>query len=190
MKTRQDVLNWATRQPELGPDKLDAMRIGVTALILGEDDKVLLQARGPDAGDANGCLEGFGGSLDASENLLEDGIMRELAEEVGLDCQFQIVEFLQCAHLQFQSRSGELRDWAIVTFVVRLLSGTPRVTEPGHTDGIGWFRLSDLVGWDRDSRRRVTIVDENSETVTREVGLSIWVPTVVTEYVKRFGLPG
>ncbi len=186
MKTRQDVMTWAEREPTLDPQRIQLLRIAVAALIFNGDGRILLHCRGSTARDAVDCLEGIGGGLDENEDLLQSAVAREISEEIGEGCRFSGCEFLVCSHLQFESK-GTLKDWAVVTFMCELTGGQPVVREPGQTTGLGWFELSELASWKPDERRRVALVDQEGNTFEREVGLSIWVPTVVQEYLQRYG---
>jgi 8-oxo-dGTP pyrophosphatase MutT (NUDIX family) len=187
MKTQTEVIDWAEHEPSLGPEKIKDMRIAVAALIFDNQGKILLHCRGEAATDAIGCLEGIGGTMDSREDTLEGTMSRELEEEISGDCRFSIDEFLVCSHLQFVNRSGESKDWAVATFLCTLISGEPGVGEPANSTGIGWFDLEELASWGEEERRRVQLLGHDGRQLEMEVGLSIWVPTVIREYIQRHG---
>lgn len=186
---------WAERS--LGAENIKAMRIAVAGLIFNAFGKILLHCRGPVAMDAVGCLEGIGGSLEETEEELQPALMRELQEEIAgrstngqiVPCRFSIDRFLVCSHLQFESTDGALKDWAVATFLCRLLDGEPTVGvgEWGRTMGIGWFDIAEFDSWTADQRREVSLVDCEGKPFKKEVGLSIWVPVVIEEYKRQHG---
>ena len=187
MKNRHDVMEWAESHPKLGVGKLATMRIAVAGLIFNDRGSILLHCRSDNAQDAQNCLEEIGGSLDESEDILADAIMRELREEVR-NCTFSVDEFLDCSHIPFVDSEGQLKDWAIVTFLCSVVSGEPQVGEPGHTDGVGWFDLDDLATWDpKGPLRSVQLINDKSEMIERGVGLSDWVPVAVNAYISKYG---
>ncbi len=186
MKTRQDVVRWAEEEPTLGAEKIDSLRIAVAALIFSQGGQILLQFRGPVAIDAVGCVEGIGGSVGPSDDSLEAALKRKMDQEIGIDCRVSAFEFLTCSHLPFES-DGQMKDWAVVTFVCELTSGEPVVGEPGRTDGIGWFDLGQLASWHPPERRGVSLTDYEGKTFEADAGISIWVPTVIKAYIQKYG---
>jgi ADP-ribose pyrophosphatase len=109
--------------------------VGVGGVILN-DGKVLLLLRKkpPEAG----FWSLPGGRVEFMERV-EDALVRELKEELGIDAQ---VEALLCVtdHIVHADNAH----WVSPAYVVRVVSGVPRNLEPEKTAAIEWFPLTQL----------------------------------------------
>ena len=110
-------------------------KVGVGGIVL-QDGKVLLLLRknAPEAG--SWSLPG--GRVEFKE-LLEDAVVRELCEELGITVE---VESLVCVvnHIV----PVENAHWVAPTYRVRVVSGVPKNLEPEKTAAIEWFPMSNL----------------------------------------------
>jgi mutator protein MutT len=107
-------------------------------MVFDATGQVFLAQRGPLAKNERGCWEFPGGSLDYGERL-EDAIVREFAEEYGM----QIGE-LRLLHVVDHILPAEGQHWVSPTYLARHLGGEPSIREPGKCSAIGWFAMDDL----------------------------------------------
>ena len=117
---------------ELGWDA-DSYAIAVEALILDKDSRVLLMRRGPGARDEVGKLEGVGGRYEAGSFRSE--AMREIEEEIGA-VEIEIVSLLEVKSDIVQDSNTA---WIVLSFIARLISGTPAIMEPDKVDELLWL---------------------------------------------------
>jgi ADP-ribose pyrophosphatase len=110
-------------------------KVGVGGVIL-QDGKVLLllRKRPPEAG----FWSLPGGRVEFMERV-EDAAVRELREELGIEVE---IESLLC--VTDHRAPAENEHWVSPAYLVRIVSGTPRNLEPGKTESIDWFPLSQL----------------------------------------------
>jgi 8-oxo-dGTP diphosphatase len=116
----------------------DYIGVGVGAMVFDNEGLVFLSQRGPLAKNERGCWEFPGGSVEYGERL-EDAIMREFAEEYGM----QIGE-LCLLHVVDHILPEEGQHWISPTYLARHLGGEPMIREVGKCSAIGWFLIDDL----------------------------------------------
>lgn len=116
----------------------DYIGVGLGAIILNEKGEVLLMKRGKKCKNEIGAWALIGGALDFGETL-RDGIVREVKEETGLT-----VEVTKQFPAHDHILPDENQHWVGNVFVTRLISGTPKITEPEKCEEIGWFSLTNL----------------------------------------------
>ncbi|GAB4206148.1 MAG: NUDIX domain-containing protein [Roseiflexaceae bacterium] len=112
----------------------DHIGVGVGALIVDADGRLFMAQRGPQARNEAGCWEFPGGRVELHERM-EQALQREIEEEYGIviSVTSQIGAF---DHLL----PDEGQHWISITFLARLVSGTPSIREPHKCSAIGWFR--------------------------------------------------
>ncbi|WGU92414.1 NUDIX domain-containing protein [Paenibacillus dendritiformis] len=112
-------------------------RIGVGAVILNEENEILLVLRGRQPEKDKWSIPG--GKVDLYETL-EDTTVREVMEEVGLHIQ---VKRLLCTAETIDPGRGE--HWISVIFETRVVSGEASNREEGGAlQDVRWFPLSEL----------------------------------------------
>lgn len=114
-------------------------KVAVGAMIFSSDDKVILLERGARARDAVGKLEGVGGGVDDGESNLYLALQREIKEEIG-DVKVSIDGMLGVKILPGE----KYHFWVVVDYLCRLVSGTPKIMEPGKTVKIHQIALDEI----------------------------------------------
>lgn len=114
--------------------KQRAQAVGVCALLLNPEEKILLGVR------KNSYKSGFygmpGGHVEVNEPLL-DAVKREVAEETGLtELEFKYVGVIR-------QNQGEY-DFIHFVFVAQLVVQTPQLCEPDKCEGWGWYPIDAL----------------------------------------------
>ncbi len=116
---------------------IDCIGVGVGALIMNQQNRILLTKRGPLAKNEVGTWEIPGGAVEFGETL-EKALKREVKEELGIE--IEIVELLQvCDHIL----TKEGQHWVSPSYICKITKGTPQNLEPGKCDEIGWFSIDE-----------------------------------------------
>ncbi len=119
-------------------------RVGVGIMILNERGEVLLGKRHDDAEKASSDLHGEGtwtmpgGKLDFQETLI-DGVIREVAEEIGVNIPKENLEVL-CV----QDDMVPDNHYVTIGFICRDFKEEPRVMEPEEITEWKWYNLNSL----------------------------------------------
>ena len=112
---------------------IDYIGVGVGAMIVNDQGQLFLARRGPLAKNERGLWEFPGGAVEFGERLA-DALRREIREEYGIEIQVgRLLDVVD--HLLPE----EGQHWVSPTYVCTLLSGSPRILEPGKCSEIGWF---------------------------------------------------
>lgn len=116
---------------------IDCIGVGVGALILNEENKVLLALRSQKAKNERGKWEIPGGTVEFGETL-EAALHREVMEEfcvtVSIVKRFNIVDHIL---------PEEHQHWVAQTFLCHIVSGEPKNCEPEKCDKVGWFSVAE-----------------------------------------------
>lgn len=112
-------------------------RIGVGAVILNEQNEILLVLRNRDP--EKGTWSIPGGKVDLYEKL-EDCVIREIKEEVDLDIR---VKSLLCMAETIRPEQAE--HWISAIYLASIVSGEARNMEQGGAiDDVRWFAMDQL----------------------------------------------
>ncbi len=117
---------------------IDYIGVGVGAVIVNERGELFLARRGPLAKNERGLWEFPGGSVEFGERLA-DALKREIREEYGME-----IEVGALLDVVDHILPEEGQHWVSPTYLCRLLSGEPKILEPGKCTEIGWFRVEDV----------------------------------------------
>ena len=112
---------------------IDYIGVGVGAIIVDDSGRLFLAQRGPLAKNERGLWEFPGGAVEFGETLA-DALRREMREEYGIE--IAVGELLDVVdHILLE----EGQHWVSLTYLCRIVSGQPRILEPGKCSAIGWF---------------------------------------------------
>lgn len=135
IQTIADLRRYLETLPSLPKD----YKIAVGSLIFTQDDKVILLERGDGARDAQGKLEGVGGSVDEGETDLSEALRREIREEINVEV--EICEVLTVKVME----GARFSHWVVVDYLCRLKSGSPSIQEHGKIRRIHYLSLKEIV---------------------------------------------
>ncbi len=117
---------------------IDYIGVGVGAIIIDDSGRLFLAQRGPLAKNERGLWEFPGGSVEFGETLA-DALRREMHEEYGIE--IAVGELLDVVdHILPE----EGQHWVSPTYLCHIVSGAPRILEPGKCSQIGWFAPEDV----------------------------------------------
>jgi mutator protein MutT len=117
---------------------IDYIGVGVGAILVDADGCLFLARRGPLAKNERGLWEFPGGSVEYGETLA-GALRREMREEFGIE--IAVGDLLDVVdHILPE----EGQHWVSPTYLCTIVSGVPRILEPGKCSEIGWFRPEDM----------------------------------------------
>ena len=116
--------------------------IGVSVSFYCHDSysNFLLHKRSKLCRDEKGHWDFGGGQLEFGEKL-EEGILREVKEEYGVNGK---IEQQLPAHSLLRINKGIKTHWLIITFIVKVDRKKVKICDPEKMSEIGWFKLSKL----------------------------------------------
>jgi mutator protein MutT len=116
----------------------DYIGVGGGVLIFNKKGEVLLLKRGRKSKNEAGWWCKPGGTVDYGEKAAK-AMEREIKEEVGL--KIRIWGLLpHTDHVLGKER----QHWLAINFLADLVSGTPKIMEPGKCEKIKWFNIKKL----------------------------------------------
>ena len=129
----------------------DYIGVGVGAVIVDEEGKLLLALRGPEAQNQQNLWELPGGSVEFNERH-QDALKREMHEEFGIE--IAVSDLLDIVD---DILPDERQHWISPNYICRIVSGQPGIQpgEEGKIQKFAWFRPED--------------VPENLTSVTRQM---------------------
>jgi len=116
----------------------DYIGVGCGALIVNENNEVLLTKRGEKSRNNIGAWTQPGGSVEFGEKI-EDAILREIREEVGVD-----IELLRLLVVTSHIMPEEGQHWVPATYLAKIKSGEPKNLEPGKISEVKWFNINEV----------------------------------------------
>jgi mutator protein MutT len=117
---------------------VDYIGVGVGAIIVDSQGRLLLAKRGPQARNERGLWEFPGGSVELGETLAE-ALRREMREELGIE--IVVGELLDVVDHILKE---EGQHWVSPTFLCTISSGEPHIREPEKCADIGWFHTNEI----------------------------------------------
>ncbi len=132
--------------------------IAVEALIFNGEGKLTLVLRGGHARDERFKLEGIGGRVNSKDKGdLTAALLREIAEEIGerpgdaVPLTVQIDRLLEVRLVKFQqAQTLKWADWVVVSYLCRIVDGTPFNREPDKHIDIKYLSLDELFAWQEE----------------------------------------
>ena len=116
----------------------DFIGVGVGAFILNDKNEVLMLLRSEECKNESGKWMIPGGGVDFNEKL-EDCIIREVKEEVGID--IEVVGLIAAIN---HILPDENQHWVAPTFKCIIKSGEPKIMEPHKHVELKWFSLNEM----------------------------------------------
>lgn len=124
---------------------VDFIGVGVCAIVINEEGKILAARRGPKARNERGKWEFPGGSIEFGDTLRQS-IVREMIEELGVEIetgdQLPAIDHLL---------PDEKQHWVANAFISKITKGTPQILEPEKCVEIRW------VTWDEMKKMDITL---------------------------------
>lgn len=117
---------------------IDYIGVGVGAMILNEENKMLLLLKRKKARNEGGKWCFLGGEVEFGETL-EQAVKREAKEEIG--CEIEIEKLLKVVdHII----PAEKQHWCNPIFKAKITDGIPKNMEPEKFEKMEWFSIQEL----------------------------------------------
>ena len=116
----------------------DYIGVGCGAHILNDKKQILLMKRNSNCRNKVGYWGVPGGSINLFEKV-EDGLKREIKEEVGID-----IEIITLISFTDDIILDENQHWVSPQFLCKIIAGEIQNLEPHKCDDIQWFDLDKL----------------------------------------------
>lgn len=124
---------------------LNDYRNAVIALITDNNDRIILQRRGPKSRDEENRLADIGGAVEESDKDFREALKREIIEEVGNEVNIQIENFVCCfLCCKYDSRSKKEVNWLFWVYKCRYIDGNLLFNEPGKCLGYEFYKYNEL----------------------------------------------
>ena len=117
---------------------VDYIGVGIGAIIVDNQGRLLLARRGTKAKNERGLWEFPGGSVELGETLAE-ALRREMREEFGIE--ITVGELLDVIDHILKE---EGQHWVSPTYICTIASGEPYIREPEKCAEIGWFHTDEI----------------------------------------------
>src|SRR3989344_7502048 len=117
---------------------IDYIGVGIGAVIINSEGKMLLAKRGKKAKNERGKWEFPGGAVEFGDTM-KDTIIREMKEELGVLIK-PIYHLSPIDHLIPE----ENQHWVTSMFISKIVKGKPQIMEPEKCSEIGWFTLEEI----------------------------------------------
>ena len=111
--------------------------VGVGAIIINKEGKIVLLLRGKQAEKESGKWEIPGGAVEFGETLSQ-ALKREIYEEINVE--IEVVELLEVSDHIFVD---EKQHWVSLTYLCRITSGKPIIAEAEKSEALGWYTLEE-----------------------------------------------
>ena len=124
-------------------------RPAVIALIVNDENKILLQRRGPKSRDEQYKLEDIGGAYEEDDKNFRKALIREIREEVGNEVQIDINYFAGAFLItKFDRRTNKDVNWLFLLYRCTYRGGNLVNNEEGKSLGYEFYKYEDLVNSD------------------------------------------
>lgn len=117
---------------------VDYIGVGVGAVIVDDNNKILLAKRGPKAKNESGKWEFPGGTIEFGDTM-RNTIKREIKEELDIDIEPQH-QLTSIDHFIPE----EKQHWIAIAFISKIAKGIPRILEPEKCSKIEWHSMQEI----------------------------------------------
>lgn len=119
--------------------------VAVIIFIFDEENKIVFQRRGPGCRDERLKLEMIGGRVKNSDIDFKSALNREIVEEVGIDADIEIEEFVVSTYARtFDNRYNKEQDWIYLVYKGSLKSGELKIAEPEKCLGYEKYKIGEV----------------------------------------------
>lgn len=116
----------------------DFIGVGCGAIIINDNNEILLVKRSKDSRTEPGMWSRPGGQVEFNESASE-AVEREIKEETNL-----IVKVIRSLEFTDNFSDDNATHWIALGFLAKHISGEPKNIEPYKHDDVKWFAFNDL----------------------------------------------
>ncbi len=116
--------------------------VAVIIFVFDKENRIIFQRRGPGCRDERLKLEMIGGRVKNSDIDFKSALNREITEEVGIDADVEIEEFIISTYARtFDNRYNKEQDWIYIVYKGSLKSGELKIAEPEKCLGYERYKI-------------------------------------------------
>ena len=119
--------------------------VAVIIFVFDKENRIIFQRRGPGCRDERLKLEMIGGRVKNSDIDFKYALNREITEEVGIDADVEIEEFIISTYARtFDNRYNKEQDWIYIVYKGSLKSGELKIEEPEKCLGYERYKIGEV----------------------------------------------
>ncbi len=119
--------------------------VAVIIFVFDKENRIIFQRRGPGCRDERLKLEMIGGRVKNSDIDFKSALNREITEEVGIDADVEIEEFIISTYARtFDNRYNKEQDWIYIVYKGSLKSGELKIAEPEKCLGYERYKIGEV----------------------------------------------
>ncbi len=119
--------------------------VAVIIFVFDKENRIIFQRRGPGCRDERLKLEMIGGRVKNSDIDFKYALNREITEEVGIDADVEIEEFIISTYARtFDNRYNKEQDWIYIVYKGSLKSGELKIAEPEKCLGYERYKIGEV----------------------------------------------
>ena len=119
--------------------------VAVIIFVFDKENRIIFQRRGPGCRDERLKLEMIGGRVKNSDIDFKYALNREITEEVGIDADVEIEEFIISTYARtFDNRYNKEQDLIYIVYKGSLKSGELKIAEPEKCLGYERYKIGEV----------------------------------------------
>ena len=120
-------------------------KVAVIVFAFDEENRLILQRRGPECRDERFKLEGIGGGVKTTDVDFRSALQREIIEEVGSKANIKVQEFITAiGEKTFDLRENKENYWILLAYKGAFESGELQILEPTKNLGYERYKIGDV----------------------------------------------
>ncbi len=141
VKDMKELSEFLENNKEISKD----YEVAVIIYVFDKDNKIIFQRRGPGCRDERLKLETIGGRVKKSDVDFKSALNREIVEEVGVDADIEIEEFIISTYAKtFDNRYNKEQDWIYLVYKGSLKDGELQIEEPDKCLGYERYKIGEV----------------------------------------------
>lgn len=141
VKDMKELSEFLENNKEISKD----YEVAVIIYVFDKDNKIIFQRRGPGCRDERLKLETIGGRVKKSDVDFKSALNREIVEEVGVDADIEIEEFIISTYAKtFDNRYNKEQEWIYLVYKGSLKDGELQIEEPDKCLGYERYKIGEV----------------------------------------------
>ncbi len=127
------------------PEVPEQYKVEVIVFAFDEENRLILQRRGPACRDERFKLEGIGGCVQETDIDFRSALRREIVEEVGKNAKIKVNEFITAiGEYTFDLRKNKEQYWILLAYKGVFEGGELEISEPTKNLGYERFKIGEV----------------------------------------------
>ena len=127
------------------PEVPTEYKVAVIVFAFDEENRLILQRRGPACRDERFKLEGIGGGVQETDYDFRSALQREIVEEVGENAKIKVNEFITTiGEKTFDLRENKENYWILLAYKGTFEGGELQILEPTKNLGYEKYKMGEV----------------------------------------------